>query len=102
MSSLFWLAHDLGGAVYAPLILARTGNDAQILGTIASAAGLGGVSSALILSAWGGPKRHIHGVLLGMIGAGLSKTMFGLARMPSVWLPAQFCSSLNFPLLIPD
>ncbi|MBD2081990.1 MFS transporter [Leptolyngbya sp. FACHB-17] len=99
LMSLFWLAHDLGGAVYAPLILARTGNDAQILGTIASAAGLGGMTSALILSTWGGPKSHIHGVLLGMVGAGLSKTIFGLARMPLVWYPAQFCSSLNFPLL---
>ncbi|MBW4417605.1 MAG: MFS transporter [Myxacorys californica WJT36-NPBG1] len=99
LMSLFWFAHDVGGAVYAPLILARTGNDARILGTIASAAGLGGVTGALILSVWGGPKRRIHGVLLGMIGAGLSKTIFGLARMPSVWFPAQFCSSLNFPLL---
>jgi hypothetical protein len=34
-----------------------------------------------------------------MMGAGVSKTVFGLGRMPSIWIPAQFCSSLNFPLL---
>jgi hypothetical protein len=33
-----------------------------------------------------------------MIGAGMSKTIFGLGQMPLVWIPAQFCSSLNFPL----
>ena len=33
-----------------------------------------------------------------MVGAGISKTIFGLARTPLIWLPAQFCSSLNFPL----
>lgn len=97
--SLFWFVHDLGSALYAPMILARTNNNATILGSIASTAGLGGVTGALLLSIWGGSKRRIHGVLLGMAGAGLSKMIFGLGRVPSVWLPAQFCSSLHFPLL---
>jgi len=51
------------------------------------------------VSAWGGPKRRIHGFLLSMAGAGLSKTVFGLGVTPLVWTGAQFCSSLNFPLL---
>jgi hypothetical protein len=25
--------------------------------------------------------------------------MFGLGRTPQIWIPTQFCSSLNFPLL---
>lgn len=99
VASLFWFAHDLGGALYAPMILARTGNDARVLGSIGSAAGLGGVTGAFLLSAWGGSKRRIHGFLLAMVGAGLSKTFFGLGQMLMIWLPAQFCSSLNFPLL---
>lgn len=81
------------------MILARTGGNAQVLGSVASAAGVGGVIGALIVSTWGGFQRRIKGVLLGFIGAGLSKTVFGLGRMPSIWIPAQFCSSLNFPLL---
>ncbi|NEO26969.1 MAG: MFS transporter, partial [Kamptonema sp. SIO4C4] len=98
-TSLFWLIHDLGGAIFTPLILARTDNNTQILGQIFSAAGLGGVLSATIISIWGGPKRKIQGLLSGMIGAGLCKTIFGLATTPWLWLPAQFSSSLNFPLM---
>ncbi|MBD3885237.1 MFS transporter [Phormidium tenue FACHB-886] len=99
ITSLFWFAHDLGGALYEPMILARTNGSAQVLGGVASAAGIGGVTGAIILSAWGGPKRRIHGMLAGFVGAGLSKTIFGLGQVPLVWIPAQFCSSLNFPLL---
>lgn len=99
LESLFWFAHDLGAPLYAPMILARTGNDAKILASLASAAGIGGVLGALLVSAWGGTKRRIHRMLLGMMGAGLSKTVFGLGQMLLIWLPAQFCSSLNFPLL---
>lgn len=98
-TALFWFAHDLGGAIYDPMILARTDGNATILGSTAAAAGIGGVVGALIVSAWGGAKRQIDGMLLGFIGAGVSKTIFGLGRSPLVWLPAQFCSSLNFPLL---
>lgn len=96
---LFDLAHDLGGSIMTPMILVRTGSDARVLGSIASAAGLGGVTGAVLLSTWGGPKRRIHGYLLGMVGAGISKMIFGLGQIPLVWLPAQFCSSLNFPLM---
>lgn len=99
ITALFWFAHDLGGAVYDPMILARTGGSATILGSTASAAGIGGVTGAVVLSAWGGPKRRVYGMLLGFIGAGISKTIFGLGQSPVVWIPAQFCSSLNFPLL---
>jgi DHA3 family macrolide efflux protein-like MFS transporter len=97
--TVFWFFHDLGGAVYDPMILARTDGSAKVLASTASAAGLGGVTGAVFLSVWGGPRRRIHGMLLGFLGAGLSKTVFGLGRSPLVWLPAQFCSSLNFPLL---
>jgi MFS family permease len=98
-ASLFWFAHDLGATLFSPMILARTGNDTRVLGSISSAAGIGGVTGALLLNTFGGPKRRIHGFLLGMVGAGLSKTIFGLGQMLLIWLPAQFCSSLNFPLL---
>jgi predicted MFS family arabinose efflux permease len=97
--SLFWFAHDIGAALYSPMILARTGNNARILGTILSAAGAGGVLGASIVSIWGGPKRRIRGFLLGMAGAGLSKIVFGFGQALSIWIPAQFCSSFNFPIL---
>lgn len=94
---LFQFAHDLGAALYSPMILARSGNDARVLGSIASAAGIGGVVGAIIVSTWGGTKRRIDGFLLGMVGAGISKTIFGIGQTALIWVPAQFCSSLNFP-----
>jgi len=97
--SLFWFAHDIGAALYSPMILARTGNNARILGTILSAAGAGGVLGASIVSIWGGPKRRIRGFVLGMAGAGLSKIVFAFGQALSIWIPAQFCSSFNFPIL---
>jgi MFS transporter, DHA3 family, macrolide efflux protein len=99
VSGLFWFFHDLGGAIYDPMILARSGGDARVFGSVASAAGLGGVTGACLLSWWGGPKRATTGMLAGYVGAGLCKTVFGLGQSVGVWLPAQFGSSLNFPLL---
>lgn len=99
INMLFWLPHDIGDSLYAPLILSRTQNDALILGSTAVAAGLGGVAGALLISTWGGPRQRINGVLRGMMGAGISKIVFGLGRGAQVWLPAQFCSSVNFPIL---
>ena len=98
-TSVFWLIHDMGGAIFAPLILARTDNNTQILGQIFSAAGIGGVLGGTIISIWGGPKRKVKALLCGMMGAGVAKTIFGLATTPFIWLPAQFSSSLNFPLI---
>jgi MFS family permease len=95
---LFWLPHDLGDGLYSPMIFSRTDNNTVVLGSLASAAGFGGVTGAIVVSIWGGFKRKINGVLLGMIGAGISKIVFGLGRTPWVWIPAQFCSSFNFPL----
>ena len=99
VTALFWFAHDLGGAIGDPMILARSDNNSQVLGAIFSAAGIGGVTGAVILSAWGGTKRRVNGMLAGFMGAGVAKTVFGLGQNITVWLPAQFCSSLNFPLL---
>ncbi|MGF1480069.1 MAG: MFS transporter [Cyanophyceae cyanobacterium] len=98
-TALFWFAHDLGGAIDEPMILARSENNSQALSAILFAAGIGGVTGAVVLTAWGGPKRRSDGMLAGFMGAGVAKIVFGLGQSLPVWLPAQFCSSLNFPLL---
>jgi MFS transporter, DHA3 family, macrolide efflux protein len=93
---LFKFAHDVGDSLYLPLILSRTGNDTVVLGSLVTSAGLGGVLGALIISTWGGFKRKIKGILLGMIGVGLNKIVFGLAGTAWVWIPPQFICSLSF------
>ena len=99
LTFMFTFAHDLGAALQQPMILARTSGDAQALASVSAAAGIGGVAGAVMTSIWGGPKQQIRGLLGGFIGAGLSKTVFGLGRSLDIWIPAQVCSSLNFPLL---
>ncbi|MDF5724806.1 MAG: MFS transporter [Rhizonema sp. PD37] len=98
LALLFYFAQNLSSSLFTPLILARTSNDTKILGTVSSAAGLGGIIGALLVSVWAGSKPRIHRVLLGMVGAGLSQTVFGLGVKPLIWIPAQFCSSLNIPI----
>jgi MFS family permease len=95
---VFWFFHDLGGFLYTPMIMSRSGNDTLLLGSLSSAAGLGGALGALVVSTWGGPRRHIQGFLWGIVGAGISKTFFGLANTNLMWIGAQFCSSFHFPL----
>ena len=99
VTALFWFFHDLGGGIDEPMILARSNNNAGSLSAILSIAGIGGVTGAIILTSWGGTKRRSTSMLLGFMGAGVAKTIFGLGQNLSVWLPAQFFSSLNFPLL---
>ena len=97
--SLFWFVHDIGDSLYSAMILARTDSNAEVLASLEAAAGVGGVTGALVLSTWGYRQRRIHGLLLGIMGAGFSKIIFGLSQTSLIWIPAQFCSSFNFPLI---
>ncbi|MEO0489384.1 MAG: MFS transporter [Cyanobacteria bacterium J06659_2] len=99
VAALFQFAHEISNAVHSPMILARTQNSARALALVSATSGIGGVIGALLITLWGGPHRRIHGVLLGMSGAGLSKIGFSLGQGPGMWMPMQFFSSLNFPLL---
>ncbi|MGJ3251636.1 MAG: MFS transporter [Elainellaceae cyanobacterium] len=98
ITSAFWFFHELADTLVSPLILARTNGDTTILGSVLSSVGLGGVIGAISLTIWGGPKRRIRGLALGMIGVGVSRMVFGLGRSPWMWLPTQFLASLQFPL----
>ncbi|MDB9529321.1 MFS transporter [Oscillatoria sp. CS-180] len=96
--SCFAIPSDIGKALYNPMILARSGGNAQVLGAVTTAAGIGGVLGALILSWQGGFKRRIHGMLLGFIGAGFCKVVLGLGQSSWVWIPAHFAATLVIPL----
>ncbi|MBN1149404.1 MAG: MFS transporter [Anaerolineales bacterium] len=90
----------LAFAVEAPLILARSGNDELVFGSVQSAGAIGGVIGALVMSAWGGPKRRVHGVLGGWMFGGLfGTTLLGLGQSPLVWAAAMFLGSLPNPFI---
>lgn len=82
------------------LILARTDNNELILGSVQSIGAIGGVAGGVLLSTWGGPRRRIHGVLLGMLGVSLlSQLPMGLGRSLLVWGSASFILNLLIPIL---
>ncbi|HEY1016649.1 MAG TPA: MFS transporter, partial [Herpetosiphonaceae bacterium] len=91
---------SLGFTIMAAMVLARSGSDATALGTVQAAAGVGGVCGGLLLSLWGGPKKRVHGVLLGMVGVSLlGQMMMGVGRSTFVWAAASFMLMLIMPIL---
>ena len=90
----------LGFTVVAPMVLARTGNNEVIFGTWQSVSSVGGVAGGLLLGAWGGFKRRVHGVLLGwIIGSLFGQILTGLGTSLPVWAVAGFIGSLIIPIL---
>ena len=92
------LITGLAFTVFTPMIMLRSGNDTVIMGSVQAAFGVGGVVGGLALSAWGGPKRKVDGVLLGMAASGLfGMTLLGIGRTPLVWMVAAFLTMLFIP-----
>lgn len=82
-----------------PMILASTNGDATILGSVQSIGAIGGLLGGLILTAWGGPKKKIHGVLAGWIFSGLGLIMMGIGRILPFWLASQFLMMVVLPVV---
>jgi MFS family permease len=84
----------------APMVLARTNQDETLLGFVVSAIGVGGVIGAAILSAWGGPKRRVHGVLIGnALGSLLGIVLMGVGNSIFIWVTAAFFFSFFIPFI---
>jgi MFS family permease len=89
-----------GAVIAVPMILARTSNNAGSLATVQSIAAFGGVAGGLLMSTWGGPKRKVRGVLLGMTGESLlGPVVIGLARAVPGWAAGSFMSQLFIPII---
>ena len=90
----------LAFAVFAPMILGRTGNDELVFGSVQSVGAIGGVVGGVAMSAWGGPKRRVHGVLLGWFCLGLlGQTVLGLGRALPVWAAGIFLMAFFGPFI---
>lgn len=89
-----------GMAVMVPMILARTGNNELILASVQSISAIGGVAGGLLMSTWGGPKRRVNGVLLGMtVESLLGPTVMGLARSLVGWAFGGFFIQAVIPVI---
>jgi MFS family permease len=88
----------LGAALRTPMILARTANDELALGTVLSIGAAGSVAGSLVMSVWEGPKRRIHGVLIGLSLGSLGLAIQGLGREVVVWAVGGFLLFFFLPL----
>jgi MFS family permease len=83
-------------SVQIPMILSRTGNSALILGAVETAGAISWTVGSIVMSAWGGPKRRIHGALLGWVFYCLfGNIVFGLGRQVEIWVPAILMAGLG-------
>jgi MFS family permease len=90
----------IGWAVISPMVLARTGGDAQLLGFVESFAAVGGLVGAVFLTIWGGPKRLVNGILIGWILNGIfGRFLMGITQSPWVWMVSVFLLAFCMPTI---
>jgi MFS family permease len=70
-----------------------------VLGTVLSTGGLGMLVGTVLMSAWGGPKKRIYGVLIFKTLAGLAIMGIGLFQSIPLIALATFFYYLPFPLV---
>ncbi len=91
---------SLSFAVFAPMILARTGNSSLILGSVQMVFGIGGVLGGVLVGIWGGPKRRIHGLLLGaMVSCLFGVVLLGVGQGLVVWGVGAFVAVALTPMV---
>lgn len=89
----------LAVTVLPAMVLAKTGLSEATLALVRSASGLGGVAGGLFLSLWGGPRKRVHGVFLGMALSSLALALIGVVEGPRAWAVLAFLESFFIPLL---
>lgn len=73
----------------SPYVLARTNNDSGALAAVEAMLGVGGVIGGLLLTVWGGPKRRIHGLFLGLVFSSILGVMpLGMGQSLLIWMAA--------------
>lgn len=93
-AALTWLS------IMPAMILARTGNNELALASVQSAIGIGGVLGGIVMSIWGGPRRKIHGFLLGVAFSFLLGDIpLAVGRTLPVWVFAAGMGAFLIPIL---
>lgn len=93
------LFSGIGFTVLAPMVLARTNQNSLVFGSVETAMAIGGVLGGVVMSAWGGFKRRVNGVLLGWMLAGVAMIWLGVSRGLVMWVAAQIFNGLVIPLV---
>lgn len=89
----------IGFTVLAPMILTRSGGDSLMFGTVQSAGAIAAVVGGILMSAWGGFKRRVHGVLLGWMVSGIGMAIIGFAGGITIWITGAAITAIIIPLV---
>jgi MFS family permease len=71
----------------------------EMLGYVASVVGVGMLLGTLVMSAWGGPKRRIHGVLAFLMISGMFQMFLGLRPSLVLIAIAGFGAMFTMPII---
>jgi MFS family permease len=90
----------LSTAALYPMILLRTGNNTEVLGTVQSSAALASVVAGIFLTTWGGIKRPARAIILGWIVSSLlGMTLLGMGQVLWIWLIAVVVDAIFDPVV---
>lgn len=89
-------AMSIANVLFTPMVLSFT--TSTVLGVILSVAGVGMLAGSLTMSAWGGPKRRVYGILGSSLLMGIGAAAAGL--QPNAWLfgVSAFLVFFTFPI----
>ena len=99
---IFFFANLCSGTAYtvlSPMVLLRTGGNSVSLGAVLSAGAIGGVVGSVVMGAWSGFKRRVHGVLLGWMTASFFFVLVGVGSWLPLWVAANALSGLFSPMI---
>lgn len=102
LQMIFFAGNLFSGMLFtlmAPMILSRTDNNSLLFGSVQTAGAIAGVIGGVIMSAWGGFKRRVHGVLLGWMITGIGSAVLGLAGGLPVWIVGIAIASITGALI---
>jgi MFS family permease len=93
-----FLLPGLGYSLAAPLVLSF--ETEKVLGMIMAAYGVGSLVGGLLMAAWRGKSRRMHGILAGMTTAGVATTLIGLNE--NAWLigVSFFMTGIGFVFIV--
>ena len=90
----------LSVAALYPMILLRSGNNTEAIGTVQSAGALAAVVAGAFLTTLGGIKRPIRAILAGWILSSLfGLTLLGIGQVMLVWIIAIVIDSIFEPVV---
>ena len=90
----------LSAAALYPMILLRTGNDTEALGTVQSVGALAAVLAGIVLTTWAGIKRPARAIILGwLVSSLIGLTLLGVGQVLLIWLIAITIDSIFDPVV---